>query len=245
MHPFPQSLLSHIHCTQFLSYHHLPRKLKSSQEGAGFWLYCCYLTAAVAGIQAILRGQHFPEHRFPPFSFALCSQISRLSIDGKSIGSSSAMLSENLFTPATQTSKPCQNRHQTMITWLPRWRKKISSSNNGCSRRGRQWPALPSMLGTAVCLSGCSYVSYTSTFLSCSISSMHFVAEHCKSITFVRGLSVWHHWVGTAKDNNTDALHGQKELNKNLPLYLLLQLGDTNLWIRKIPLVQLPLYLHS
>lgn len=35
--------------------------------------------------------------------------------------------------------------------------------------------------------------------------------------------------MGTAKENKTDALHGQKEFNTNLPLYLLLQLAGINL----------------
>lgn len=139
--------------SQFLPYHHLPRKLKSSQKGAGFSLCCCYLTAA--GIQTILR-MAFPRTQASSFSFVLCSQINR-----KNSRSRSTTLLEKLFTPATQTSKPCQNRHWNMITWVPRWRTFPALTM--VAEKGRQRPALPSPMEPTACLTGCYLIAYTFT----------------------------------------------------------------------------------
>lgn len=150
---FPTGTSQPPSCSQFLSYHHLPRKLKSSQKGAGFWLYCCYLTAA--GIQTTLR-MAFPRTQVSSFSFVLCSQINR-----ENSGSRSTMFLENLFTPATQTSKPCQNRHWNMITWVPRWRKFPALTM--AAEKGKQRPALPSPMEPTAHLSGCYLIAYTFT----------------------------------------------------------------------------------
>lgn len=139
--------------SQFLPYHHLPRKLKSSQKGAGFSLCCCYLTAA--GIQTILR-MAFPRTQASSFSFVLCSQINR-----KNSRSRSTTLLEKLFTPATQTSKPCQNRHWNMITWVPRWRKFPALTM--VAEKGRQRPVFPSPMEPTACLTGCYLTAYTFT----------------------------------------------------------------------------------
>lgn len=123
---------------------------------------------------------------------------------------------------------------------------KVSSSDSGCSRgedKGQPPPHAgdSSLFSVAVpmfvTLSHLFSISLAQRVLLPSTIKTPPLFEVCQSDT-----------VEGAKENNTDALHGQKELNKNLPLYLLLQLTDTNLAMRKIPLAQLPLdwlYLHS
>lgn len=66
--------------------------------------------------------------------------------------------------------------------------KKISSSNNGC-REGKA-KSSPPLSNGANSLSQWLLSHYLLLHLPCFSSSMNSIAEHCKSTTFTRGLSV-------------------------------------------------------
>lgn len=147
---FPTGTSQPPSCPQFLPYHHLPRKLNPPKRELDF---DCTVVVWLLKEYKQSWGRHFPEYKFPLF-LVLCSQI-----NGKRSGSRSTVLLENLFTPATKISKPCQNRHWNMITWVPRWRKFPAVTM--AAEKGRPRAALPSPMEPTACLSGYYLITYT------------------------------------------------------------------------------------
>lgn len=132
---FPTGRSQSPSCFQSLCYHHLPRKLKSSQKAAGIWSYCCYLTAA--GIQAILR---MASPRTQVSFFFFCSLLPNQGQElwkqvSNALGEAVHLSHINLKTLSKQTLE---------YDHLGAKIKKISSSNNGCREgKTKTSPPLP------------------------------------------------------------------------------------------------------
>lgn len=120
-------------------------------------------------------GWHLPEHKFLlPLLLSAPKSMATTPEAGQ-------QCSWRTYSP--QPHKP-QNRYCN-ITWVPRWRKFPVATM--VARKGKtktsppQWSQQP--------LSVVVISLLTILYLPCFISSMNSVAEHCKSITFIRDLS--------------------------------------------------------
>lgn len=133
-------------CSQFLCYHHLPRKLKSSQKGGLLLFGCC-------------RNTSNPEDGISQntsFLFFLLVSASKSMVRALEAGQQYSWEAVhpshiNLKTLSKQTLE---------YDHLGAKVKKISSSTMA-AEKGRQRPALPSPMESTASLSGCYLITYT------------------------------------------------------------------------------------